>query len=97
MAKRQSTRKHCRGTCNEAYGHQMRMLATGRRFAKYLPGYRLMAVDPGYLFVTAQPDNRASLDLPEDVVNGLLACLDDREQLSRLLTRYTSKLLESKA
>ena len=49
------------------------MLAKGRRFAKHLPGYRILGVDPGYLFVSA---NGPSIDLPEQVVDYLLKELE---------------------
>ena len=51
----------------------LRMLAKGRRFAKHLPGYRILGVDPGYLFVSA---NGPSIDLPEQVVDYLLKELE---------------------
>lgn len=67
-------RKRYSVNAQKAYNHQLRMLKTGRKFAKFLPeGYRLLGVDPGYLFgcfLTTTP--RGSIDLSEEVVDTLL-------------------------
>lgn len=67
------SRVHCRVTHKEAYNHQFRMLDKGRRLAKFLPGFRLLGVDPGYLFT--RTEGRGSIDLPSDVVDALLEAL----------------------
>ena len=66
------SKKYCSANCKEAYNNQLRMLKTGREFASFLPGYRLLGVDPGYLFVSLDPYNRCSIDLPEEIVDHLL-------------------------
>lgn len=47
------------------------MAEKGRRFATFLPGYRLLGVDPGYLFTPAYGTG-PSISLPEFVVDHLL-------------------------
>jgi hypothetical protein len=59
--------------------HTQSMLERGRRFAKLLPeGYRLMGVDPGFLFVSDK--HRASLDMTEAQVDSILAQIEGCEQ-----------------
>lgn len=53
------------------------LLKKGRRFAKFLPDYRVLGVDPGFLFVSTRNDHRASIDLSEEVVDTLLKHLED--------------------
>lgn len=54
------------------------MIRVGLLFAEYLPQYRLLGVDPGYLFVSRHPDHRPSVNLTEEVVETLLAALEER-------------------
>jgi len=50
--------------------HQQ-MVVKGERFARLLKGWRLIGVDPGYLF-TRSHGGYGSLDLPEDVIDSIL-------------------------
>lgn len=60
--------------------HTKDMLRKGHAFAKLLPNYRLLGVDPGFLFVSDARDHRQPLDLPEDVIDSILSKVSTREQ-----------------
>ena len=48
------------------------MLEKAKRVAPLLGDWRILGVDPGYLFVRANEKERGSIDLPSDVVESLL-------------------------